>query len=153
MTPTEAIAPMNRSEWLREIDALVAKHVMEWEEAVTADLWPHWFSDEDGCPHPRLPLYSAQIASAWEVVERVRGDGNRHWILNGFAETETDGPGFAAEITDLVEDEGYPEGYFWKHAGEAWAVTAPLAICLAALRAHGVEIPEEPSEAIAREGE
>lgn len=78
------------------------------------------------CPHP----FSTDIAAAWELVERlyVQWDGffallcdTGHWHCEG------------------VED-------FMENRVHAIADTAPLAICRAFLRAHGVEYVEVEDE-------
>lgn len=78
--------------------------------------------------YPDLPAYSTDIAAAWEVVEKV-GTG---WLY-----------------LSLLQDSDKVAGY-WRAAFHRLketpqlvdADTAPLAICLAALKAVGVEVPE-----------
>lgn len=111
----------------RELDALVAKKVMGfcryrlqqgsfdrddlWGECENAN---HWFG---------LPCYSKDIAAAWQVVEKVLN--NR---LFDFDLSTSDG------------SESW-RAFFRMHAPVvAFADTAPLAICLAALKAKGVEV-------------
>lgn len=70
---------------------------------------------------PFLPIgfikpYSTDISAAWEVVERL--DGTYEPTI------ERHGPGWTA----------------WFDSASAWAETAPHAICLAALKACGVDI-------------
>lgn len=119
----------------RELDALIAEEVMGFHKhhihgylhnAPSDEAWDatypdaleydyHWPGEE--------PHYSTNIADAWEVVERfvregvvfiVKGDGLR--------------PGdFNPKWTVLVDNQPRTD-----------ADTAPLAICLAALKAKGV---------------
>jgi hypothetical protein len=95
----------------RELDALVAEKVM--------GLTPT-------CPCPVCtPTYSTMILAAWQVVERMIGDG---WNLH------------AAQV-------GANGGFTFFAKGDQVASTNvrginPLSICLAALAACGVEVPE-----------
>ena len=87
--------------------------------------WEDLYEDE-------LPSYSTSIAAAWEVFEWLckRGDD-------------------IAEVVQLT----FNVQNGWWCTSERWtqidvqgnAPTAPLAICLAALKAVGVEIPAEPT--------
>lgn len=92
----------------------------------------------DGGPHPWrdlprfhghaalcpefVPLYSTDIAAAWSVVERMRELG---WRLNL--------DDFCFRYTALFSNSA------GDHASAHGSLTAPYAICLAALRAVGVE--------------
>lgn len=120
----------------RELDALVAEKVMGWRWIsynnngfilVPPDqhsrMKPEYvFQDKAGSrEHAGLPRYSTDIAAAWEVVEKL------HEI-----------PGY--EIIDIrLCSIGYailaPMGNHMKSVSTA--ETAPLAICLAALKAVG----------------
>lgn len=139
---------MTRDEfgWLRAIDRLAAVHVMGmsragwWYVPPDADLPPDAPSltvvralTTDGPNSRRVPYYTQSISDAWTLVEKLKGPPSEgdywHWT---------------PEIA-WVEDE---EPAFWEvcfGAAIAEAPTAPLAITLAALKAHGVEIPEEPT--------
>lgn len=112
------------SEYLRKIDALVSQHIMN-KVAYQSPLGPWWENepDEEEPAHP-LPRYSLDIAAAWQVVEKMR------------------------ERPVYVVVEPHPD--YWRAVvyDENWyfvvsehADTAPFAICLAALRAVGVEVP------------
>lgn len=114
----------------RELDALVAEKVM--------GIWPWLLHDEYEpkamtCPETGIQTspvrafdrYSTDISAAWQVVERMQVDGSWYSIsgpADGF-------PRYHAEILNG-----------WKSLAEAEAETAPRAICLAALRALGVEV-------------
>lgn len=125
-----------------ELDALIAKHVMGLRVLKTGDyLW--WVQGGDGgegeaLPKPfPIPAYSSDIAAAWSVVERVqrlpRECDFRLLRLNwGGWLSWCAGFGFIA--TGQGEATVLSEGR---------ADTAPHAICLAALRAVGVEVTNE----------
>jgi hypothetical protein len=100
----------------RELDALIAEKVMGYDDILMPDCYGRP-PDMVHVEHYRheIPHYSTQIADAWLVVEKLsfefymeRRPQEDYWVL----------------FTD-AEDE-------W-HVGEA--DTAPLAICLAALKA------------------
>lgn len=119
----------------RELDALIAEKVMGWEavndeleiakregnpDLVDSQRWHRrkvWFKGNEkmACEEcGTLPAYSTDIAAAWEVVEKAD-----LWSLYG---SIGDGP-YRACIQ------------FEDREGLMTADTAPLAICLAALKA------------------
>lgn len=115
----------------REIDALIAKHVMGL--TVERKRFPFDYLEGDrGDPYDYIdtqtnwpiPDYTTSVSDAWRVVQQMQHD---YWRLR------------------LV---GMPKGEwmarFWKYdtgeAEKAVADTAPMAICLAALEAKGVEV-------------
>lgn len=109
MSDTETTSKRELS--TREIDALVADHVMG-----LSGPWGATFLGGKPLPH-----YSTDIAAAWEVVEKVGDiklegyrcvDGCFRWCVTTF------------DLDDI----------------EIRADTAPMAICLAALKAKGVEV-------------
>lgn len=132
----------------RELDALVAERVMGWERRneswydeegvektrfvspeddltgeVLEDVIGGWGSE---CSYDELeyvPYYSTDIAAAWLVWEAV---SNAKWSLH-----RRDDGGY--EVMEHIRWED-----FYSYAE---APTAPLAICLAALRAKGGELP------------
>ncbi len=86
------------------------------------------------------PLYSSEIQAAWQVVEKLAGDGDEHpaCIQKGL-------PAFGDHATPFEVYKnyaGYPGWtcYFADYEVCAHADTAPLAICKAALKACGVEV-------------
>ena len=104
----------------RELDALVAEKVMEWK----VDYIPRFGAAVlvGGLSGIACPPYSTDIGAAWEVVEKV------------------------PYALCLMRVDGKWRAQFWEFGkytsrpqGEADAPTAPHAICLAALRALGVE--------------
>lgn len=136
---------------LREIDRLIAEWVMRWSRYSGVG-WPccPCFDDRYG----RVELIfgitedsfksrtwhpTEDIAAAWEVVAKMATGRPflmdcRNLMLGGFRirVSFTD-----IEIVNTVDEEfGGRVRQF-----QAIADTAPLAICLAALRANGVEVP------------
>ena len=114
----------------RELDARVATKVMGWKEA-----WPKYAYDgtpsgvlfgagidPHGCKIP-LPHYSTDIAAAWEVVEKSR-HGSHVEVAHG----ATSNAGKYARWRCKFGMQVFAE-----------ADSAPLAICLAALKACGGE--------------
>jgi hypothetical protein len=113
----------------RELDALVARHVfghdVRYWEAYQGNERPSYWDETDGCA---VPAYSYDIAAAWQVVEKLAPSepwAGVHFNLYRCAH------GYQATF------EGGADGEEWK--AEECADTAPLAICLAALKAKGVE--------------
>lgn len=127
----------------RELDALIAEKVMGWEvltdeleiakregtpDLVDPQRWHRrkvWFKGNEkmACEEcGTLPAYSTNITDAWEVVERLVStpgpNGDHHSV-------QVDYSGDAVVVIDENED--------WQVS--AIADTAPLAICLAALKA------------------
>lgn len=102
----------------RELDLLVAEKVMGFIARKTS-AGESYFEDKEGTlPGYYIPHYSTQISAAWEVVEKMK--------------------------------EEYLWEMAWNHALKAWTCylngegsksdTAPHSICLAALKAKGVEV-------------
>ncbi len=127
----------------RELDALVAEKVMEMEYrewkpycapagwyAKTAPPCNDRNDKGEAIDHPSyqydLPLYSTDIAAAWAVVEKLR---KSHGIAIAVYE---DG----STRVELSQDRlsHHPNNIF------EGATTAPHAICLAALKACGVDL-------------
>lgn len=128
---------------LRQIDALVAKQVME-ERVIDIPFIPNTvcpetalFTDEaasewrkrypHSCPIKTIPRYSSKIAAAWQVVERMIALGYRldiRWLLSN--------------QWDVIFEK-WPDPRRISKTDPSCA----LAICLAALRAVGVEVPQD----------
>jgi hypothetical protein len=115
----------------RELDALVAEKVMGWHEAQTTfnGLW--WCVEGDGSYFGRRQARvsewhpSTNIADAWQVVEKMRADA---WdvLIDG-------------------TDDGSCDWWTVRFGGCMPAVQSTSiakAICLAALKAKGVEVSE-----------
>jgi hypothetical protein len=125
----------------REIDALIAKKVMGWTKVKTDDpkLGPNFvmaygvpptYAEQialqgTGEGRNHVPRYTTSMAAAWQVVEKL----NCHIVL-------TVDPADIKPRYAVV----YLEGRKLRN-GDAQGETMPRAICLAALRRVGVEVP------------
>ena len=109
----------------RALDAIIAEKVM----GLTEKDWP-WDYRTDGMASrsgQMPPPYSTSIAAAWEVVEKFQVAGNKVWVhLSRHA-------GIHVHIALYLNN----NASFAHHDVAAEADTAPLAICLAALKAVG----------------
>jgi len=114
----------------RELDALVAKKVMGWHrDAFDTYLYP---PDRIECPDryrcpfidKETPGYSTDVAVAWTIVRKLVGDGFKVDISDYPSNSVV---GFAPPATQ--DDPDYVCGSTISHA-----------ICLAALKAVGVDI-------------
>ena len=129
---------------MKELDALIAEKVMGmvwWNrgDGYYALLSPddtavpyYWTQEKpevvtDDILTEPLPLYSSEIAAAWEVVERLYDE---HWIV-GIGSLAENPRGWRCELCNMWPDdfERAPTDI------EANGDTAPLAICRAALLA------------------
>lgn len=109
---------------MRQLDALIAEHVMGWtkislEKTISGEEKIYGKPPDQQGMDLVIPEYSTDIAAAWEVVEKLRSMG-KDIELRGHAPYEPD------NWQVVVNDEFYTEG------------PAPLAICLAALKAKGI---------------
>jgi hypothetical protein len=113
----------------RELDALVAEKVMGADPSTV-----HWhlsnatfLVDGKWVDVPPVPHYSTDIAAAWEVVEKM--SQKYHWRIQSPFDV---GDEWYAGLTprSVTGWNGRPDHY-------AGAPSAPLAICLAALKAVG----------------
>jgi hypothetical protein len=115
----------------RDLDRLIAEKVMG--RKVYGDRISREAPELD-IPECWLPRYSSDIAAAWEVVEKLR-DSNFQLTL-----VTTKLSALATFYTPqerIIWDNSLPEGHTpLKAIGD----TAPHAICLAALKAMGVEV-------------
>ncbi len=103
----------------REMDVLIAEKVMGWkrfDHVIQSGWFPPGLEPMANIYGHEIPRYSTDIAAAWEVVEKTR-------LLDTYTLGEHDGKWAVLSLTysDL-------EPF-------ALADTAPLAICLAALKA------------------
>ena len=132
----------------RELDGLVA------EKVFPSETWFHSGADEDDCDrcgeggHWKRallcsvpPYFSEDIGAAWLVVDRMRSwsriPGIEEKGCVDLCVKVCAGDGYWCDVFELS-----PMGYAdqdWTFPGvdSAWADTAPLAICRAALRAVG----------------
>ncbi len=127
----------------RELDALIAEKVMglcvhEWEYTTLDEFMDDWMAKCDKCnietsggSREMCPAsghtqpYSTDIAAAWTVVEKLRCAWD--FSLQVFAEEGGTGACFTV-MGETFRSDG-------SHMFSAEADTAPLAICLAALKA------------------
>lgn len=111
----------------RELDALIAEKVMGLQVDALG-----YVVTQRGKVEGELPFYSTDIAAAWEVVERT---GLQIEIQSPGApcngdEYENDSDNWRVECRLKSSD----------RSSFAEATTAPLAICLAALKAVGIHV-------------
>lgn len=125
-------------EWPTEsgpvLDALVAEKVMGWEAKQSRETGRPlgWFGDH------RLQYGftwspSTNLTHAWDVVEKLHETGKRGFQVNYTFDPDCIDAPFLAQCysgTNPMDDV------------EAWAETAPLAICLAALKSIQLPPPE-----------
>lgn len=123
---------------LREIDVLIEKHIFGSE--VTT--WNTHFTRnkrqedipivliENGEYHGVVPDYSKEIEDAWLVVEKIQEKEKLNFELQ---RRGADGSFFVNFIAYGAS--GEPHKMFWD-AGKS----APLAICLIALKTQGIEV-------------
>lgn len=118
----------------RELDALVAEKVMGWievrKQSIANAFGQHVMDDYVGQPsigvtQPVLvPRYSTMIQEAWKVADHLRNQSQFVAVLSG------KGPqGVQPWICKINRDGGFLEER---------ADTAPVAICLASLKAVGI---------------
>jgi len=105
----------------RELDALVADKVMQ-QYVDTGVMYMAPCPDTDCCDGVPVPEYSTDLTAAWTVVERLK-----YFVLRRNQDSWT------VEYRDC----GNPMDHFVvdKCCASVTADTAPLAICLAALKA------------------
>jgi hypothetical protein len=132
----------------RELDALVAEKVMGWANSTVGGILHVWTTTEkDGllfCHHP-IDQWSpsTDIAAAWEVVEKLK-DANLDAGCFDFDLLYQRQEGAGEEGGPCWRE--IPEGKRWfcQFGDSDWACahtpTAPLSICLAALKAVGYEV-------------
>ena len=106
----------------RDMDALVAEKVMGDTDAYYLPL-----GEGELNVAARVPRYSTDIAAAWQVVEKFGYSPSIHVF-------RSHGGKWGCKIS-LSSDPNVDAEYF------GFAETAPLAICLAALKKAGVEVP------------
>lgn len=109
----------------RKLDGIIAERVfgLRYETEIESGPWG-WYRGENWvCDFYDLPEYSTEIGSAWEVVEKV---DNRNAVAKEI--------GVRVFTLNLYDDGSYSASFF---NAAAHAETAPLAICLASLRAIG----------------
>lgn len=145
----------------RELDALVAEKVMGWKGCDSTETWVRWEHgdpgdewtniDKEWCrgaghpPTPHfgtvpIPRYSVKIDDSWKVVEKLR---KTHCCLT--LKSEYDFVWECYAIQDHNDSEHNSE-VIRRYKIYAMADTAPHAICIAALKAVGIDVTQETSE-------
>jgi hypothetical protein len=128
-----------------EMDALVAEKMLGWRWMIAAadgiDSEPHsawlmrpesvnayWIPARpvDDYARPDADPFSTEIAAAWQVVEHLHHQGV-DWTIDQCMTGEATGWTVQTWRGSSI-------------ASDAWADTAPLAICLAGLKAVGVDL-------------
>ncbi|PGL87845.1 hypothetical protein CN931_01285 [Bacillus sp. AFS054943] len=111
----------------KPIDELVAEKVMRWiKPPETSILKAMWVETPVGAVHRELPKFSTNIEDAWLVVDKLQ---------DSFTSVEIfieDG------MTNVIITEHFPSGHL-KDKYQGYERAAPLAICIAALKAVGEE--------------
>ena len=118
---------------LRKIDHLIATKVLGWEYHEAIYTWGELFSlakyvTKDGreiLTHD-LPHFSTNLLDAWKVVEKLKIA-----VIPQIGNPPKN-------MQYLAEIDKRPLGGYY----EAFAETAPLAICLVALKSVGIEVNE-----------
>jgi hypothetical protein len=118
----------------RELDALVAEKVMGWidvrKQSIANAFGQHVLDDYVGQPNigatqPVLvPRYSLMIQEAWKVADQLRAKSQFVAVISG-----TGPQGMQPWICKINREGGFIEER---------ADTAPVAICLAALKSVGI---------------
>lgn len=108
----------------REIDRLVAERVMGWTNVSVEGT--RFGTTPEGKVHAIVPQYSTDMSAAWKVVERLRLLGYQGGI-------------------DWATESGYECAFgsspIPPYEGQSFSTeTAPLAICLAALKVMEVSV-------------
>ena len=123
---------MNEIKPGRELDALVAEKVMGYARK-RDDCNTYWV-DADGFEPSHSHDYSTDIAAAWELLDTI---SRREHLTTSYSVQFDDKSGkFLVIIQDWYRSSGMMKGSY----PSEYTDTAPHAICLAALRACGMDI-------------
>ena len=127
-------------ESLLELDALIAERLMGWTVA-KGGRWGARCRNKEGnlrgIRTEPTPCYSSEIAAAWEVVEQM--------VDRNYGKVHVSGSHYHGWHAWVAWDDDGEHGSSVSTTEPICAVTAPLAICLAALRADGLEVEVSPS--------
>ncbi len=134
----------------RELDALIAEKVMGWTRTEAAAVistspgsettiipagWAEAMPD-GSWEVKEIPLYSTDMTSAWEVVQKIKSMGYFWWMASHETGIIT------AHIRRKIDSHTFADGCM-DHVGgtpHVWADTTAHSICLAALKAVGAEV-------------
>lgn len=116
----------------REIDALIAEHVMGWAYRELHDVWIPQEIEGEILDNILADEWrpSEDIGDAWEVIEALKYLWFQVGRENCLGERYDVHCYNHPDMTDKVS---------------AFADTAPMAICLAALKAKGISLPNHPA--------
>jgi hypothetical protein len=107
---------------LREIDRLVLEKVFGYK------VGNNHFSDE--VPKSAVPNYTTDLSKAWQAVEEV-----------GYEQVQIKDMGKFGKRVYIEGKRNWPKKD--SNAVIAYAETVPVALCLAVLKAHGIELEGE----------
>ena len=117
----------------RELDQLVAEKVMGWKPYRNPDLKQDYFRWENAfgaiCSDADLPTYTTSIVAAWKIVEKMNQE---RWVMRLETWDTEAGCEFSRAETDQIVSHR-----------TSCVDTAPMAICIAALKAKGIEVKDE----------
>jgi len=111
----------------REIDRLIAERVMGWTNL--SMIGNRFGTTPEGKTHRIVPQYSTDVSAAWEVVEKLRQSGYQGGINWAISEL-----GYECAFVEALHSPDERQ--------TSRAETAPLAICLAALKVIGMSAIE-----------
>jgi hypothetical protein len=141
---TEPFADVTQVELLAEVDALVGEHVMQdspeiyWQDSYANLRFESASEALEALRDPYFQLFIPECQRGSTVLAEVRSyppySTNLEESLEIISSFSRSGLLF-----HLRKSKGRWGAAFGEHA-EIWGETAPLAICLAALRAKGVEV-------------
>ena len=122
----------------REMDVLIAENIMGYTlSELSLPAYPKYKLFDSGYVK-EVPHYSTDIAAAWEVVERMPIPFK---LEKCWEKAYQIGPeGWSACWCTDADCEGCNENSRCTNGDDAWAETAPLAICRCALKVAGVKI-------------
>lgn len=147
MTPQDDLTAERAAMTLQaghELDALIAEKVMGFklgDEPVGDEIHEVYRSPNGrGYYHYQIPRYSTSIEAAWGVVEKITTDftgvSSKGFGIGFKMEYRTESAGPNYQVT-LVETSCAPPFEEMRDICTVVASTAPLAICLAALKVVG----------------
>ena len=133
MTPEE----IDQLEAGRELDCLIAVHVMGWKQNSYApsimDEGGAWFNAEGRVEHLHETCFSTDIAAAWLAVQKLESQGMFIIFSNSGKDGNPREISMRLNVAGFYKMEPLPVAHL-KRIAEAKALTAPLAICRAALK-------------------
>lgn len=117
----------------REIDALVATHVMGWRQDEPGSIWWH-----DGRRMREILPFSSDLATAWAVWEKLPEPRR---LTDGEHSPSHEHVPYGSRYYVLCGGGSYGAETDFSHDFTGWGDTPAEAICRAALQAVGVPVP------------